>query len=69
MGVATPQAMKLAIAASHSGNYGRRLVGQRWRVLGLLINLRKSSVNLYIRLFCTIATTAGKIVNQAVLDL
>ena len=27
LGVATPQAMKLAIAASHGGDDGRRLVG------------------------------------------
>jgi len=27
---------------------------------------KKSSVNFYKRLFCTIAATAGKIVNQAV---
>ena len=26
----------------------------------------KSSVNFYIRLFCTVAATAGKIVNQTV---
>jgi len=70
LGVATPQAMKLAIAAKPLATMegsGWVRTGQRWRVLGLLIKgshqPKKSSVNFYIGTsFLFIASTAGKIV-------